>query len=76
MCHAFRLGFVVVDPRVVDPATDNELGTVPEMGLAETREAIEAAGRAFKTWSRTTAKVSVVPWSHRSSLRATAIGEA
>lgn len=40
-----------------DPATLEELGTVPEMGLAETKEAIEAASRAFKTWSKTTAKV-------------------
>lgn len=30
---------------------------MPEMGLAEAREAIEAAAVAFKTWSRTTAKV-------------------
>lgn len=27
------------------------------MGLAETKEAIEAAATAFKTWSKTTAKV-------------------
>ena len=26
------------------------------MGLAETKEAIDAAGKAFKTWSKTTAK--------------------
>jgi succinate-semialdehyde dehydrogenase/glutarate-semialdehyde dehydrogenase len=42
---------------LVDPATDDELGTVPEMGLEETKEAIEAASRAFVSWSRTTAKV-------------------
>jgi acyl-CoA reductase-like NAD-dependent aldehyde dehydrogenase len=29
---------------------------VPEMGVEETRAAIDAAAAAFKTWSRTTAK--------------------
>jgi acyl-CoA reductase-like NAD-dependent aldehyde dehydrogenase len=43
---------------LLDPATGEELGTVPEMGLEETKEAIDAAGRAFTTWSRTTAKVT------------------
>jgi acyl-CoA reductase-like NAD-dependent aldehyde dehydrogenase len=28
------------------------------MGLEEVKEAIDAAGRAFTTWSRTTAKVT------------------
>jgi succinate-semialdehyde dehydrogenase / glutarate-semialdehyde dehydrogenase len=42
----------------LDPATGDELGTVPEMGLEETKEAINAAGRAFTTWSKTTAKVT------------------
>jgi succinate-semialdehyde dehydrogenase/glutarate-semialdehyde dehydrogenase len=42
----------------VDPANNKELGTVPEMGLAETKEAIDAASKAFKTWGKTTAKVS------------------
>ncbi|GLB34190.1 putative aldehyde dehydrogenase [Lyophyllum shimeji] len=41
---------------VTDPATRKELGTVPDMGLAETKEAIDAADRAFPAWSRTTAK--------------------
>jgi succinate-semialdehyde dehydrogenase/glutarate-semialdehyde dehydrogenase len=41
----------------LDPATNEELGTVPEMGMEETKEAIEAASRAFASWSRTTAKV-------------------
>lgn len=40
-----------------DPATDSELGSVPELGLAETKQAISAAGEAFKSWSTTTAKV-------------------
>jgi succinate-semialdehyde dehydrogenase/glutarate-semialdehyde dehydrogenase len=43
--------------RGLDPATGEELGTVPEMGLEETKEAIDAAGRSFATWSKTTAKV-------------------
>ncbi|KAF8897924.1 succinate-semialdehyde dehydrogenase [Infundibulicybe gibba] len=41
---------------VTNPATDEELGTVPEMGLAETKEAIDAAAKAFPAWSKTTAK--------------------
>lgn len=45
-----------------DPATLEELGTVPEMGLSETMEAIEAASKAFPAWSRTTAKVSDMPY--------------
>ena len=44
-------------PFTADPATNEELGTVPEMGLEETKEAIEAAHKAFPAWSRTTAKV-------------------
>jgi hypothetical protein len=42
---------------LADPATAEALGTVPEMGLAETKEAIDAAAKAFPAWSRTTAKV-------------------
>jgi succinate-semialdehyde dehydrogenase / glutarate-semialdehyde dehydrogenase len=41
---------------VSDPATADELGTVPEMGLEETKEAISAASTAFKSWGKTTAK--------------------
>ncbi|KZP03941.1 succinate-semialdehyde dehydrogenase [Athelia psychrophila] len=41
---------------VTNPANNNELGTVPEMGLVETKEAIDAAAKAFKTWGKTTAK--------------------
>ena len=44
-----------------DPATEEELGTVPEMGLEETKLAIDAASRAFKTWSKTTGKVRPSP---------------
>ncbi|KAH7931169.1 succinic semialdehyde dehydrogenase [Leucogyrophana mollusca] len=38
------------------PATDEALGSVPEMGLAETKSAIAAAAKAFETWGKTTAK--------------------
>ena len=43
---------------LTDPANNAEIGTVPEMTLAQTKEAIAAAGNAFKSWSKTTAKVS------------------
>ncbi|KZT71542.1 succinate-semialdehyde dehydrogenase [Daedalea quercina L-15889] len=42
--------------KVTNPATEEDLGTVPEMGLAETKQAIDAASRAFKSWGKTTAK--------------------
>ncbi|RPD67539.1 succinic semialdehyde dehydrogenase [Lentinus tigrinus ALCF2SS1-7] len=42
--------------KVTNPATAEELGTIPEMGLEETKQAIEAASTAFKTWSKTSAK--------------------
>ncbi|KAK0233317.1 succinate-semialdehyde dehydrogenase [Armillaria fumosa] len=41
---------------VTNPATLEELGTVPEMGLSEAMEAIDAASKAFPAWSGTTAK--------------------
>uniref|UniRef100_A0A182C3B8 succinate-semialdehyde dehydrogenase [NAD(P)(+)] n=1 Tax=Pholiota microspora TaxID=1538424 RepID=A0A182C3B8_PHOMI len=41
---------------VRNPFNAEELGTVPEMGLAETKEAIDAAAKAFPAWSTTTAK--------------------
>ncbi|KAF7320818.1 Succinic semialdehyde dehydrogenase [Mycena chlorophos] len=41
---------------VTNPATREVLGAVPEMGLAETKSAIDAAARAFLAWSTTTAK--------------------
>jgi succinate-semialdehyde dehydrogenase/glutarate-semialdehyde dehydrogenase len=40
-----------------DPATGEELGTVPELGVEDTKKAIQHAAEAFKTWSKTTAKV-------------------
>ncbi|KAJ8501862.1 hypothetical protein ONZ45_g11995 [Pleurotus djamor] len=41
---------------VNNPATNEEIGTIPEMGLEETKEAIDAASTAFQTWGKTTAK--------------------
>jgi succinate-semialdehyde dehydrogenase/glutarate-semialdehyde dehydrogenase len=41
---------------VANPATGAELGTVPKMGAAETRRAIEAASLAFPAWRKTPAK--------------------
>jgi succinate-semialdehyde dehydrogenase/glutarate-semialdehyde dehydrogenase len=41
---------------VLNPATQGKLGTVPDMGAAETRRAIEAAQAAFPGWARRTAK--------------------
>jgi succinate-semialdehyde dehydrogenase / glutarate-semialdehyde dehydrogenase len=36
---------------VMNPATGKPIGTVPDMGAAETRHAIEAAQRAFPAWA-------------------------
>lgn len=41
---------------VANPATGALLGTVPDMGAAETRRAIEAAHAAFPAWAKKTAK--------------------
>jgi succinate-semialdehyde dehydrogenase/glutarate-semialdehyde dehydrogenase len=41
---------------VTNPATGEEIGTVPKMGAAETRRAIDAANRAYPAWRRKTAK--------------------
>jgi succinate-semialdehyde dehydrogenase/glutarate-semialdehyde dehydrogenase len=41
---------------VLNPATGERLGTVPDMGAAETRRAIEAAKRAFPGWAARTAR--------------------
>ena len=40
---------------VTNPATADVLGTVPNMGAAETRRAIEAADKAMKDWAKRTA---------------------
>jgi succinate-semialdehyde dehydrogenase / glutarate-semialdehyde dehydrogenase len=41
---------------VDNPATGEIVGTVPKLGAAETRDAIEAAERALPAWRKTTAK--------------------
>ena len=41
---------------VMNPATREALGTVPDMGVAETRRAIEAAHQAFPAWAARTAR--------------------
>jgi succinate-semialdehyde dehydrogenase/glutarate-semialdehyde dehydrogenase len=41
---------------VVNPATGEALGTVPALGQAETRRAIEAANAAYPAWRAMTAK--------------------
>jgi len=41
---------------VTNPATDELLGTVPSVGAAETRRAIEAANAAWPAWRGKTAK--------------------
>lgn len=40
---------------VTNPATGEALGTIPNMSDAETMQAVEAAYRAFASWSTTTA---------------------
>jgi len=41
---------------VLNKATGEEIARVPDLGAKETRQAIEAASRAFKTWSKLLAK--------------------
>src|SRR5215471_12996871 len=41
---------------VTNPATGEQLGTVPRMGAEETRQAIEAADKALPAWRSKTAK--------------------
>src|SRR3954467_1481021 len=41
---------------VINPATGEELGSVPRMGTSETKRAIEAAERALPAWRAKTAK--------------------
>jgi len=42
--------------KVINPATGSALGTVPDLGAAETRKAIEAAERALPAWRAKTGK--------------------
>jgi succinate-semialdehyde dehydrogenase / glutarate-semialdehyde dehydrogenase len=46
--------------QVINPATREPIGTVPDMGAAETRRAIEAAAQAFPAWAALTAKERAV----------------
>jgi succinate-semialdehyde dehydrogenase / glutarate-semialdehyde dehydrogenase len=41
---------------VVNPATRETIGTVPDMGALEARRAVEAAAQAFPDWAARTAK--------------------
>jgi succinate-semialdehyde dehydrogenase/glutarate-semialdehyde dehydrogenase len=45
---------------VDNPATGETIGAVPRLGRAETRQAVEAAARAFPEWSHRTAKERAV----------------
>src|ERR1700674_1021960 len=45
---------------VDNPATGAVVGTVPRLGAAETRDAIDAAARAFPLWRSKTAKERAV----------------
>jgi succinate-semialdehyde dehydrogenase / glutarate-semialdehyde dehydrogenase len=45
---------------VHNPATDAQIGVIPNMGTKETRRAIEAAARALPPWSARTAKERAV----------------
>jgi succinate-semialdehyde dehydrogenase/glutarate-semialdehyde dehydrogenase len=41
---------------IANPATGKPIGTVPHMGAADTRRAVDAAAQAFPAWARKTAK--------------------
>lgn len=41
---------------VLDPATGEKVGEVPDLGVTEANAAVEAADRAFASWKKTTAK--------------------
>ncbi len=41
---------------VTNPVNEDVIGTIPKLGAAETREAIEAAQRAQKDWAKKSAK--------------------
>jgi succinate-semialdehyde dehydrogenase / glutarate-semialdehyde dehydrogenase len=49
-------GTIAVD----NPATGEIIGSVPKLGAGETREAIEAAEKAFRAWSKKTGKQRAV----------------
>src|SRR3989441_7624054 len=45
---------------VINPANGQALGTVPDLGAAETRRAVQAAERAWPAWRAKTAKERAV----------------
>ena len=45
---------------VTNPASGEQLGTIPKMGTMETRRAVEAAGAALPAWRAKTAKERAV----------------
>ncbi|HET9105845.1 MAG TPA: NADP-dependent succinate-semialdehyde dehydrogenase [Steroidobacteraceae bacterium] len=45
---------------VLNPANGERIGTVPDMGAADTRRAIDAASKAFPAWAAKTAKERAV----------------
>ncbi|AKU24996.1 NADP-dependent succinate-semialdehyde dehydrogenase [Massilia sp. NR 4-1] len=45
---------------VTNPATGGKIGTIPNMGVAETRRAIEAANAAWPAWRKKSAKERAV----------------
>ena len=54
---------------VTNPATGDLIGTVPKMGVAETRRAIECAYKALPAWREKTAKerakiLRIIPRTH------------
>ncbi len=49
-------GVGVAQTPVINPSTGELIGAVPKLGAGEAIEAIEAASRAFRSWSATTAK--------------------
>jgi succinate-semialdehyde dehydrogenase/glutarate-semialdehyde dehydrogenase len=50
----FTRGAATSDFEVINPGTGKPLITLPSMGLAETKESIEAASKAWATWKNTT----------------------
>ncbi|MEN0040156.1 MAG: NAD-dependent succinate-semialdehyde dehydrogenase [Pseudomonadota bacterium] len=44
------------DMPVLNPATGEQIASVPKFGEEETQQAIDAAAKAFESWSKTTAK--------------------
>src|SRR5436305_14729299 len=57
--------------QVMNPATREPIGAVPEMGAADARRAIEAAAQAFPAWAAQTAEEQVVILRRRYELQKT-----